>query len=136
MNQIRSEITFKGCNQEADHGICDNEEELMEKTGENMNTVTIIKDSVNDIDENVNKMEEQLKQWDERLLMMAKSEVACMQARIDLRKRIDVINAKRAVAQTKFDQFRAAGNEKGDIFKADVEGALKDLEAAFNELIK
>jgi hypothetical protein len=81
---------------------------------------------------NVNKLEDQLKLWDAKLdVLMAKAEVAGAQAKIDLRKRIDIIKDKRAAAQAKFDEFRAAGNDKWDSFKAGIEFAWKDLESAF-----
>jgi len=66
-------------------------------------------------------MEAQLKLWDAKLdVLMARADVAGTQAKSDLRKRIDVVKAKRAVAQAKFDEFRAAGSENWDSFKAGI----------------
>ena len=83
---------------------------------------------------NVNKMEEQLKLWDAKLdVLVAKIKVAGAMAKIEHRKQVDVIKAKRAQAQAKFDEFKAAGSEKWDSFKAGLEVVWNDLEAAFNE---
>ena len=81
---------------------------------------------------NMKQMEEQLKLWDAKLdVLVAKAEVAGLQAKSALGKRIDVIKSKRAAAQAKFDEFRAAGIEKWDRFQAGIEVAWKDLENAF-----
>lgn len=86
------------------------------------------------IEANVNKMEEQLKLWDAKLdVIVAKAKVAGAQAKIEHHKQIDAIKAKRAQAQAKFNEFKAAGSEKWDKFKAGLEVAWNDLEAAFNE---
>jgi hypothetical protein len=105
-------------------------EENVSRTEENVNKMG------ENIEEDLKKMEEQIKRWDEKLLLMARSEVAGSQARIDLRKRIDDIKAKRAEAQAKFDEFRASGSEKWDSFKAGIDAAWKNLEIAFKEIIK
>ena len=83
---------------------------------------------------NVNKMEEQLKLWDAKLgVLMAEIKVVGTQAKIEHRNQIDVIKAKRAQAQAKLEEFKAAGSEKWDSLKAGLEVVWNDLEAAFNE---
>jgi len=83
----------------------------------------------------VNKMESQFKLWDAQLdVLMAKAKVVGMQAKNEHSERIDAIKAKRAQAQAKFDEVKAAGSDKWDSFKAGLEVAWKDLESAFSEI--
>ena len=75
---------------------------------------------------NIDKMEAQLKQWAVLIDSLA--------AKAEYRLSIDDLKAKRAVAQAKVDEFKAAGIEKWEGFKAGIERAWSDLEIAFNEL--
>ena len=87
------------------------------------------------IEANVDKMEAQLKQWAARIDgLAAKAEKAGAQAKIEVRLSIDDLKAKRAVAQAKLDEFKTAGSEKWDGFKAGIERAWGEIETAFNEL--
>ena len=84
---------------------------------------------------NIDKMEAQLKQWAVLIdSLAAKAEKAGARAKIEYRLSIDDLKAKRAVAQAKVDEFKAAGIEKWEGFKAGIERAWSDLEIAFNEL--
>jgi len=89
------------------------------------------------LEDNVSKMEERFKLWDAKLgVLSAKADVAEAQAKIELRKRIDELKAKRATAQTKYDEYKAAGSEKWEGLKAGLEVVWNDLESAFKDLVK
>lgn len=88
---------------------------------------------------NLEKMEAQLKTWDakfNRLNRKDQDAEAEAQPRIEYHKRVNMIKAKRAAAQAKFEEFKAAGGEKWNSLKDGIEAAWKDLETAFKELIK
>ncbi len=92
--------------------------------------------AASEMEEAIKRMEEKLRLWDEKLLFMAKNELVGMQARRDLKSRIDTLKARRAMAQAKFDEFKAAGSEKWENFKTAIEAALQDIEHAFKEITK
>jgi hypothetical protein len=112
------------------------------KEKEDANTLLILPEEMptgsaaSEMEEAIKRMEEKLKLWDEKLLFMAKNELVGMQARRDLKSRIDTLKARRAMAQAKFDEFKAAGSEKWENFKTAIEGALKDIENAFQEMTR
>jgi hypothetical protein len=84
---------------------------------------------------NVEKMEEQLKRWAAQIDgLAAKAHKAGAQAEIEYRLSIDDLKAKRVIAQLKVDEFKTAGSEKWDGFKAGIELAWRDIEDAFQEL--
>ena len=84
---------------------------------------------------NVDKMEAQLKLWTAQIDGLAvKAEKTGAQARIECRQNIDDLKARRAVAQAKVDEFKAAGSGKWEEFKAGIERAWSDLEVAFSDL--
>ena len=81
---------------------------------------------------NVDKMEAQLKLWAAQIDgMAAKAEKTCPWAKIECHQGIDDLKARRAVAQAKVDEFKAAGSEKWEEYKAGIEHAWSDLEVAF-----
>lgn len=89
------------------------------------------------LDTNPSKIEEQFKLWDAKLdVLVAKAKVAEKEAKIDLGKRIEAIKANRATAQSKYEEYKAAGSGKWDDFKSGVEGVWKDIEDAFKDLVK
>ena len=45
-----------------------------------------------------------------------------------------MLKAKQKRAQANFDEFKAAGGDKWDTFKAGVESAYNDLEGAFKKM--
>ena len=69
-------------------------------------------------------------------LMRAKAEGAGTEVKVEYRKNIDDLKAKYQVAQSKLDELKAAGSEKWETCKTGVEGAWKELEAAFGKLTK
>lgn len=84
---------------------------------------------------NVDKMEAQLKLWAAQIDdLAAKTEKTCPRAKIECRQGIDDLKARRAVAQAKVDEFKAAGSGKWEEFKAGIERAWSDLEVAFSDL--
>jgi len=84
---------------------------------------------------NVEKMEAQLKTWAVQIDgLTAKAEQAGEQAKIDFRQGIDDLKAKRAAAQIKVEEFKAAGSEKWEGFKGGIERAWGEIEVAFKEL--
>jgi len=89
------------------------------------------------VETNAGKMETQLRNWGVKLdKVMAKAEAAGTGAKIDYRKGVDDLKAKYKVAQSKFDECRAAGSAKWGIFKTGLETAWNDLESAFKKLGK
>ena len=81
---------------------------------------------------NVDKMEAQLKLWAAQIDgLAAQAEKTCPRAKIECRQGIDDLKARRAVAQAKVDEFKAAGSEKWEEYKAGIEHAWSDLEVAF-----
>ena len=90
---------------------------------------------VGPMEANVDKMEMQLKLWATQIDdLAARAEKTGAQAKIECHQSIDDLKAKRAVAQAKVDEFKVAGSEKWERFKAGIERAWSDLETAFNEL--
>jgi hypothetical protein len=88
------------------------------------------------IESNVSKLEAQLKLWGAKLdEVLAKANVAGQQAKIDSRKQLDELKSKLAVAQSKLDEVKAAGNEKWETLKQGVERTWQDLEETFKKLV-
>ena len=88
------------------------------------------------LEANVEKMEAQLKLWAERIdgLAAAKTEKFGTKSKIEYQLSIDDLKIKRVMAQTKVDEFKAAGSEKWEEFKAGIERAWSDLETTLSEL--
>ncbi|MDD5224852.1 MAG: hypothetical protein PHE84_12780 [bacterium] len=87
------------------------------------------------LEADVDKMEAQLRLWTAQIDGLAdKAKKTGAQAKIEYLQSIDDLKAKRAVAQAKVDEFRAAGSEKWGEFKAGIERAWDDLEGAFINL--
>ena len=83
----------------------------------------------------LSNMEDQLKLWGAKLeVLTSKADVAGQKAKIGSRKHLDELKAKMNVAQAKLRNAKAAGDEKWDAFKADVESSWKELESAFKKL--
>jgi hypothetical protein len=90
---------------------------------------------VGPLEANVDKLEAQLKLWAAKIdVLAAKADQAGAQAGIDYRAGIDDLKAKRVVAQAKIDEYKAAGREKWEGFKAGIELAWSDLETALANL--
>ena len=51
----------------------------------------------------------------------------------DCRRRIDNLKAKYAAARGKVDELKAAGNDKWELYKADIWIAWNELENAFSD---
>jgi len=77
----------------------------------------------------------QLGQWGakfERLVAAAKE--SGQEAKRDYRMRVEDLNAKHRVAQSKFEEFKAAESENWEILRVGLENAWKELEAALVKL--
>ena len=83
-------------------------------------------------------MEVQLKVWETTIeKLAAKAEKARGQGRIDFQYHVDDLKARRALALVRLSEFRAASAasmEKREDFKARLEIAWTELEAAFKAL--
>lgn len=89
------------------------------------------------LEENAGKMEAQLRNWGVKLdKVFAKAEAAGNAVKSDYRKDAEDLKAKYKVAQSKFDECKAAGSAKWGILKTGLETAWNDLEAAFKKLGK
>ena len=88
-------------------------------------------------EENAGKMEAQLRNWGVKIdKAIARAAAAGTEVRIDYRKGVEDLKAKYQVAQSKFDECKAAGSSKWGIFKTGLEAAWDDLETAFKKLGK
>jgi len=86
-------------------------------------------------DDAVGRMEAQLAHWGATLdALVHKAEKAGSEVKADYHKRLDDLKQKYQAAQKKLHDLRSASHEKWDTFKADIEVAWKDLEAAFKKL--
>ena len=99
---------------------------------------SIVKENVMKmVEANVGKMEAKLRQWGARIdKLVVKAEAVGTEVKIDYRKDIDDLKGKYKVAQSKFDEFKAAGSAKWEIFKTGLETVWNDLENAFKKLGK
>ena len=87
------------------------------------------------VDRTVTQLEDQLKLWGAKIKeVIAKGEVAGMEARIGSRKQAEELKAKIDSAQTKLEQMKSAGSDKWDTFKTDVDSSWQELEDAFKKL--
>lgn len=85
--------------------------------------------------ENIGKREAQLRRWGARLdQIVAKAEKVGVEVNEAKRQSVDEARTKYQAAQSKLDEFKAAGAEKWETFKTGVETAWSDLESAFKKL--
>jgi hypothetical protein len=83
----------------------------------------------------MDKIEALLALWAAKIEVLAdKSVKAGAQAGIEYRLSIDALKIKYAVAQARFNEFKAAGDPERANTKASMECAFSDLESAFLEL--
>ena len=83
----------------------------------------------------VGKLEAQLKVWGARIdRLAAAAGKAGVGARIELHQQIDDLKAKRAIAQARFDEFRAAGIATQARLETGLERAWDEIETAFTDL--
>jgi len=96
-----------------------------------------VETQVEKMETQVGKMEAQLKKWGAKLdELVAEAEKTGNEAKVDYRKVVNDLKAKRLDAQMKLDEFKAAGSKNWDTFKAGVESAWKELEVSFKKLTK
>lgn len=82
------------------------------------------------------KFEDEMKLWGAKLdALVAKAKVAGQEAKIERRAFADELKTKLAAAQTKLEEAKAAGGDKWDALKHDLEGVWKDVEGAFQKLV-
>jgi len=80
----------------------------------------------------VKKMEAQLNLWSLQIdSLAAKTQVPGVRAGFDALMYVDELKALHAVAKSKFDDFRAAGDAGRARLKAEMESACTELDAAF-----
>lgn len=92
--------------------------------------------SESSLEKTLSKMEDQLKLWGAKLHVLgAKGEVVGESVKIESRKHVDELKAKLAIAQSKLQQAKAAGSDKWDAFKLEVERYWEELETAFQRLV-
>jgi len=84
---------------------------------------------------NVGKMATQFQQPDTKLNnLTTKTEKASSAVKIDFRKRVDDLEAKRRITQSKLDEFWASGTEKWKSFRVSVGNAWSEMKINFKEL--
>jgi len=82
----------------------------------------------------VEKMEAQLKRWRVKIdNLTAKTQTAGVQAGFDALMYVDELKALHAIAQSKFDEFRKAGDTERRRLKAEMKSAWNELDAAFKK---
>ena len=80
----------------------------------------------------IEKMEAQLEVWNMTIERLAAKAVRARgQARIDFHYQVDDLKARHALAMARLGEFRAAGDEEREDFRASLEIAWADLEKAF-----
>ncbi len=78
------------------------------------------------------KMEAQLNLWSLKIDDLAsKTQVAGVQVGFDALIHVDELKALHAIAQSKLDEFRAAGDTERARLKAEMKSAWNELDAAF-----
>jgi multidrug resistance efflux pump len=88
------------------------------------------------VERNIEKLEAQLKVWNAKVAeLIAKGKTAGQEAKFESRKRIDEVKAKLEVAQANLAEFKKAGIDQWDNFRAGIESAWKQAEAAFKKLM-
>jgi chromosome segregation ATPase len=89
------------------------------------------------IDKSIAKMDAQLSLWNARLgELIAKGKVAGQEAKQDARERLDDLKAKIDAAQAKLEEAKKLRNQHWEEFRATIEGAWKQAEAAFKKLVE
>jgi Flp pilus assembly protein TadB len=79
----------------------------------------------------VEQMEARYKLWGAKIdELEAAGENRRVQAKLDRKSRLDDLRARRQLARTKLDELKAAGSEKWESFRAGVDQAASDLDAA------
>lgn len=87
------------------------------------------------IEEHVGKAGSQLQQWAARLdELMAKAVEVGEDVKSDGHERIEALKVKHAAAQAKLTELEAAGSDKWETFKSDIETAMDEVETAFKKL--
>ena len=82
----------------------------------------------------VEKMEAQLKRWEVKIdNLAAKTQTAGVQAGFDALMYVDELKALHAIAQSKFDEFRKAGDTERRRLKTEMKSAWNELDAAFKK---
>jgi hypothetical protein len=88
------------------------------------------------VEKSIEKMDAQLKLWNARLAeLIAKGKVAGQEVKVDTRKRIDELKVQVDEAQAKLTEFKKAGADQWEKFRASIEGAWKQAEASFKKLV-
>lgn len=85
--------------------------------------------------ESTGKREAQLRRWGARLdQIVAKAEKVGIEVNAAKRQHLDEARTKYQAAQSKLNEYKAAGSEKWETFKTGLETAWSDLETAFKKL--
>jgi len=86
------------------------------------------------MESDVDKMEAQLARWAALIDDLAEKADRGAQIKIDYRLRIDDLKVKRAVAQARLNEFKAADGGKRAELKPGTERAWSELESALRDL--
>ena len=82
----------------------------------------------------VEQMEAQLKLWCSKIDdLAAKTQKAGVRIGFDALMYVDELKALRATAQTRFDEFRAAGDAERESIEAEMRSVWDELDAAFKK---
>ena len=83
------------------------------------------------------KMATQLKTWDSKLNeLAARGDEAEANVKADYHKHVHELQVKYREAVTRFNWVKAAGSDKWDGFRSDLDGVWSDVERAFRDLIR
>ncbi len=94
-------------------------------------------EDIETMEAHVGKMEKKFQQWGAKFdEIISRTQDVGMDARGDWHDRIDELKVKRAEAQLKFDELKAAGSEKWVSFRAGLERAWNEFETAVKKLTK
>ena len=89
------------------------------------------------VEKNLVTMEKQLKAWAAKLdELVEKAEKSGEHAKAESRQRIEALREKLTTTQKKLEEVKRAESGKWDRFKADLNVAWLDLEAAFKALAR
>jgi hypothetical protein len=94
-----------------------------------------MEDVMDTVDAHVGELEAEFKIWGVRLdKLLAETNPAGTEAKIDYRKRLDDLKEKYVVAGARVAELKAAGTGKREILKSGVETAWTELQTAFTRL--
>lgn len=89
------------------------------------------------VEKHIATAEKQLKSWAAKLdEVLEDAERSGKQAKAESTERIEAVRTKLSAAEARLDELKRAEASKWDRFKADLQVALRDIEAAFEALTR